>query len=201
LEGSISKYGDSETRAIRITNPDSSQEMYAYFDRATNGAPAAYPSGQLPDATGFHPLDSGDTNYTQGVMNVRDSYYWGRNQCAALSTTEVTNLNSLTAHDFLLGRMSHWKLASDGVSLGSAVSMVQAPSPDGVTNGVQTWYDYQYYSSHVWEMLDDNTKPRAMLRLEPDGTTWHQQYGFRCRHGVSRRLAPTTRQQRHGCAG
>jgi hypothetical protein len=134
-EDSAAKSLEGLTRAIQVSNPDGTGEMYAFFASATNGAPYNYPADQLPNGN----VDNGDPNYSQSAMYLRNSYYWGKAQYEQLSIQYPAALNGLNARDFLLGRMTHWKLSSGGESLSGAISMVQEPSPDGITQGQQTW--------------------------------------------------------------
>ena len=100
VPGSAAKYNDGVTRSLQIINPDGTAEMYAFFNRATNAAPFSY-TNNLPN--GGAGLDNGysdptDTNYANTAMYLRDSFYWGRQQCPLLS---APNLNLLTPADFL----------------------------------------------------------------------------------------------------
>src|SRR5271157_1269907 len=70
----------------------------------------------------------------------RNSFHWDPWQYDHLSTTDP---NSLTNTDYAIGRLDHW-LATDPSTLytSSTLSLRGAPSPDGVTGGQLTWYDY-----------------------------------------------------------
>jgi hypothetical protein len=60
-------------------------------------------------------------------------------QYAALSSsyTLSNDVTQLTTTDFSNGRLRHYLLNS------TALSIERAPSPDGVTQGQVTWYDYE----------------------------------------------------------
>ena len=176
---SVAKSNDGVTRAILITNPDTSHELYAFYNRATNSAPAVY-TNQVPEAVSpWSVTDSGETNDADlGTMYVRNSFYWGRAQCASLSLpTFTTNaLNSFSSGDFLLARMSHWLIDSAGVTLTGAISLTRDPSPDGSTPGQMSWYCYN--SDTDWRLGASSQNPSAILRMMPDGSTWLQTIGY-----------------------
>jgi len=147
-------------RAIQIINPDNSGQIYAFYASDTNGAPYSYPTDQLPGPG----QDNGDPSVSQSAMYLRNSYYWGPKQYEQLSLTNPSSLDQLSAADFLLGRMTHWKMEMDGVTVSGAVSLTQDPSPDGRTPGQKTWY------GGGWQASDN--RPTTMKRLLPDETVW-----------------------------
>jgi RHS repeat-associated protein len=173
---SISKTNNGLTRSIFVTNPDVTHEVYAYFNDATNSAPAAYGSSEIPD---FEGLDAGSTNDVTGTMFKRNSFYWGRSQSSAIGLTnaDAVTMNALGTNAFLLARMRHWMLEPDGASVSSAYSMEQAPSPDGVHPGQRTWFHYPH-SIAPWLLTDGYTQaPDDIVRLQPDGTIWYRAIG------------------------
>jgi RHS repeat-associated protein len=165
---SLTQTNEGLTRAISILNPDGTSECYAFFNSATNSAPFSYlPYGGVPGSA----LDVGDTTNTQGAMYLRNSFYWGPAQCAALSTSIY---GALTPADFAKGRMRHWMLESDGAALSSAFSMEQAPSPDGTSAGQRTWFVY-HSGDEPWIVADDSAQqPETIARVQPDGSTWSE---------------------------
>ncbi len=170
---SISKINNGVTRSALITNPDGTHEVYAYFNDATNSAPAQYGSSDIPTIDG---LDTGNLTNSIGAMYNRNSFYWGRSQCDALSlaNADASTMNGLGTNAFLLARMRHWMLESDGSSVSSAYSMEQKPSPDGVTPGQRTWFVYPN-DGVPWTLSSDYPQdPDEIVRLQPDGTTWYQ---------------------------
>jgi|GEM_PF-1350164 len=170
---SLVKGNDGLTRAIRITNPDNSHELYALFNKATNSMPAVY-AGAVPPDTG---LDVGDSGDETSALYRRNTFYWGRQQCSMLSTLDPASLNSLTTNDFILGQMTHWLLSADGFELSGAPSFVREPSPDGVIPRQIIWYDYSS-KSHTWQLSDDDEKPVRMLELLPDGTSRYKNMSY-----------------------
>ena len=180
---STSLSGDGVARAILVSNPDGSQELYAFYNTASNSAPQIFNANQLPlDPTGYG-LDSGSSD-PFGAMFARNSFYWGRAQFSRLSnkTFSKASLNQLTAADFLLARMNHWMLQPDGVDIAPAASMSQDSSPDGTTAGLRTWYIYpddiygRGYGDCPWRLNDDvGGGPAYKVRLQPDGSTWYEQ--------------------------
>ena len=168
-----------EDRAILATLPDQSHELYSYFNTISNGVPSIFPPGSMPSAPPqAYPLDNGQTNDPDSIISCRDSFFWDREQCSQLSTLNVGNLNSLTARDFLLGRMRHWRVGENGQTLGTQCSILQEPSPDGNQSGQQTWYEYGNYGGFSWVQQDDDMKPVFEIRLQPDGSTWYSQASY-----------------------
>jgi len=155
------------TRAIQISNPDGTGEMYAFYASATNGAPTNFPSAELPAANNLDNGLQGD----ESAMYLRNSYYWGPQQFAALSVKSPAGLDALQHSDFLLGRMRHWKLSSDYITVSGALSMSQDPSPDGVHAGQKTWYGGGY-------VTDTDEKLHHAYQLMPDGTTTEEDFNY-----------------------
>ena len=178
--------GDSSNavpRALLVSNPDSSHELYAFFNRALNSAPACFTGSEVPAYleddhwTPHWPLDTGSDTTEAGAMYMRNSCHWGRAQFERLSVGSISldSLSRLQPGDFRLARMAHWMLDADGVTVASAKSMTQEPSADGVTPGLRTWYAYGNTSSDVWRFNAGASElPVLSIHLQPDGTPWYQ---------------------------
>ncbi|MEI6074610.1 MAG: RHS repeat-associated core domain-containing protein [Verrucomicrobiota bacterium] len=168
---SVTKPLEGLTRSLRVTRPDGAGEMYAFFASATNGTPFSYPTNQLPTPPTGVVLDNGVVGSPMSAMYRRNSYHWGPNQYELMSVHNPASLGQLNAYDFQLGRMRHWKMNDDGVTISSALSMEQAPSPDGSTAGLRTWY------GGSWQGGDDE-KPKYQMKLTPDGGTWTRSLAY-----------------------
>lgn len=147
-------------RSILATRPDGSRELYLSQDQAP-GIDNDYPGSAIPDTTPFaNTLDN--TN-----LDVRDTFYWGARQYAALSTT---NPASFSASDFLKARMQHW-LLSDSNQVGQTISLQRDPSQDsaGIIEGQKTWYDYVGKTNSQRE--GSQVVPTLVARVLPDATT------------------------------
>ena len=155
------------TRAIQITRPDQSHEMYAFFASDTNGAPYSYSSAEVPNYNNTT-FDNGSVSDPLSAMYLRNSYYWGPAQFANLSIQDPAHLDFLGTNDFRLGRMSHWMLESDKITVSGAVSLEQEPSPDGLAPGQKTWY------GNCSDTVGDDWKPTLMVRIMPNGDVWSQ---------------------------
>ena len=155
------------TRAIRINRPDTTSEMYALFASVTNGIPFSYSGDEVPEVPSNVQLSNGATDYPRSAMYLRNSFHWGPKQFEQLSRKNPADLGQLTAADVRLGRMTHWKLSTDGLSISGAISLTQEPSPDGATPGQKVWY------GGGWQVGSDE-KPTSQWRLMPDGTTWFE---------------------------
>ncbi len=142
------EYGSAQgtnliSRAILVTRPDSSQDLYAYrYDCSEIGVAAAFspsPAGSTPIGT----IDDGSTygSDPDAAFNLRNSFHWGPKQCSEISTT--TNLTALTAQDYLMATMSHWLVGRNvGTAVGGDISAVVQGSTDGTHPGQVTWFDY-----------------------------------------------------------
>jgi len=152
--------GSPNGRSILVTQPDGGHQLYLYRDYAF-GIPSSYASGELPVTTPYsNTLDNSD-------MQLRNTFYWGPRQYAALSTT---NMQVFTTNDMRKARMKHW-LLSDPATVGQTVSMVRDPSPDGggFVEGQKTWYDYAGKTNTEYE--GTQSQQLLLAGVLPDGTT------------------------------
>jgi len=161
-------------RSILVTEPNGSRQLYLYRVQAdqlnpTNSTALIPDSYPLPDTTPFS-----NTLETSG-LGTRDSFYWGRQQYAALSANFRTNtplsFNNLTTNDYNLARMKHWLYYGQSAQLivGHTMSLLRMPSPDGVADGQRIWYDYagKIYNGNE----GTNSRPSLIARILPDTTS------------------------------
>ncbi len=121
-------------------------------------------------------------------MYHRNTFHWDRQQTPNLSIYNYLPSNLagaigvLTANDFRKGRMRHWLLDADGVSITETLSSERDPSPDGggTIEGGRTWYSYgddtpadEYFSPGI---TSDNIA--AIARLLPDGSNQYTRYVY-----------------------
>jgi len=171
-------------RALLVTEPNGSRQLYLYRHLAsqlnatdTNSLlPGAYPSAQIPVTDPF--TNSFDT----GNLWYRNSFFWGRQQYAALSEAFRTNaftlenFDRLTTNDYKLARSKQWlfKDTDSTKETGHALSLLRLPSPDGIKAGPVTWYDYAG-KPNTWTE-GTNGRPSFVARVLPDGTTQFTQF-------------------------
>jgi RHS repeat-associated protein len=90
--------------------------------------------------------------------------------------------------------MRHWLYdPTSNTGLGSGVlSLERAPSPDGVTNGVFTYYDYdnKYYGAVNY--IGTNAHPRCVAQIQPDSNTYFQYFIRDSRGNVTNRIETYT---------
>ena len=127
-------WGDNvAVRSILVTNPDNSQERYAFYDSATGLVPSGDYTA-IPNVSGVGPtLDT-------GTVSERDSFRW-----TSLNLSHITGTwPSYTANDLRKARMTHWLAASTLEEVGWDPSMMRDPSPDDDGNAVGqcTYYSY-----------------------------------------------------------
>ena len=141
-----------------MTQPDGGNQLYL-FHSFSAGVPASYPTNEVPNTAPY--TNTFDTN----DLNLRNSFYWGPRQYAALSTT---NIYAFTNSDFRLARMQHW-LFSDSTNVGQTLSLLRDFSPDsgGTIEGQKTWYDYAGKTNLEYE--GTQSQPLFVARVLPDG--------------------------------
>jgi RHS repeat-associated protein len=145
-------------RSVLVTEPDGGKHLYLCKYSAP-GVASSYSTNLVPNTYPF--TNTFDTAY----LNLRNTFYWGPRQYAALSST---NLASLTANDFRRAHMKHWlKTGLSGIT--STLSLEREPSPDGVIDGQLTWYDYA--SKPANNVEGGQILPLFVGRVLPDGTT------------------------------
>jgi len=152
-------------RTITIRHPDGGREAYGLYDLvSTNLIPSHFTS--MP----VSPLGTLENGY----RNHANTLHWNRQQFAQLTTT---NLIALGAGDFRRGRLRHW-LNIPGYqgdySHADTIAHEQDPSPDGVTDGQVTFYDYDG-KAHI-RTRGSQVLPGVVARLMPDGTTQSTRY-------------------------
>src|SRR5437667_8254393 len=77
--------------------------------------------------------------------------------------------------DFKKARIRHWLATWDSTySHYDTLSVEQAPSPDGTTEGALVWYDYAGKPSGLNGERGIQIMPSIIARVMPDGTTWYQ---------------------------
>jgi RHS repeat-associated protein len=137
-------------RALKVLDPVGGQSLWLYRSNITvisTNVPAF-------DTTPY------GTTLTNRDLRVANSFHWGPRQYPLL--THTNDLLNLTADEYRLGRRQHW--IDTGTNL--AVSVQQDFSPDGTTNGLQTWYDYALSSGSPTQR-----RPLMLLRDMPVGPT------------------------------
>ena len=169
--------------------------MFLYVQDATDpGVPSAIASAipavytnanyvptnpPADNSSGGNTLDNPDWNNPSAndLMYCVNSYYWGREQFANLSTNFLNTAPSwdpmqLTVNDFILPRLRHWNEGSESIILNN-LSMEREPSPDnGITLGEMTWYDYP--NKLDFNIAGTADTPILKIKVLPDGSEWYQ---------------------------
>lgn len=161
------------SRALRITYPDQSKELYLYrYNSSQVGMPSQLPGGQIPTGTPLGTLDDGAGTNVLGAAYMRNTYHWNPKQYGSLHTEQMADFN---ADDYSLATVQHWLADSDPGWLGGVASWRRAASPDGTQAGQVTWYDYPGKTNN-WQMGTD-TQVGVTAQVLPDGNTrysWSQ---------------------------
>ncbi|MCL5099168.1 MAG: hypothetical protein M1608_16850, partial [Candidatus Omnitrophica bacterium] len=151
----------SPERTLVITEPNNGRQVFACYSHC-NWITETYPTPNAPLGT---PDVSLDTNNA-----ARNTFYWDQHQSENLPA----DFANFTPSDFLKARMRHWLSQNDSYgSVEGTLCFEQAPSPDGVTLGQITWYDYADKpdsATHGSQIL-----PAVISRLLP-GSTWYEAY-------------------------
>jgi RHS repeat-associated protein len=151
-------------RSVTITEPNNSKQLYV-FALGWPAEPTSFPSSEVPTNTPIGTLDND--------FEARNSFHWGRLQYPLLSTNVA---EYLTTNDFLIGRMRHWLGQTDhgdGESV-DTLSWERDFSPDGVTQGQKTWYDYPNKGGYGPGDKGDHILPVVTARVLPDGSAWYR---------------------------
>jgi RHS repeat-associated protein len=173
-----------------ITEPDGSSEMFYYVgdtghDSYYQAIPKVYTDPQYvptnrPDdgASGGNTLDNPDWDdpTADDKMDVGNSFYWNRQQFSELSTNFIStgpnwDASQLTTNDYILPRMRHWNQTPDSEAFNN-LSMERDPSPDGVTLGEMTWYDYPGKPDYY--VQGSSGTPILAIKVLPDGSERYQ---------------------------
>jgi RHS repeat-associated protein len=152
-------------RLLRITRPDSTQEFYGMINTYSGTDWPDFAASQIPTNTPVNTLD------TTG-RSERNTFYWNASQYAQVSSTAVTNF---TWNEFKKGHIYHWLASTvQGYTHFDSISVDQAPSADGTTEGQLIWYDYTGKPSGVNYETGDQILPAVIARVMPDGSTAYQ---------------------------
>ncbi len=167
-------YGDASNGGvfdlwIRITQADNSQQFYGLISAYGGTDWPDFASSQIPTNTPVGTLDT--TGRTE-----RNTFFWDARQFSGL---ENKSLSLFGWSDFKKARISHW-LASAWYTYThyDTLSVEQAPSPDGTTEGQLTWYDYVGKPSYMNYEHGTQIMPSVIARVMPDASTWYQYSGY-----------------------
>jgi len=164
---------DGVNRSVVVTEPNGSHQMFVHRGK-TSFIESTVDWDKVPTST----PDGSNVDSGAGMV-YRNSFYWGRQQFANLSATFLAtgstnwNLTLLTTNDYLRGRWQKWAHASDG-GQSDALTMTRDPSPDGSIPGQMTWFTYPGQSQPYNQ--GTSAMPTLMIRVQPDGTLWYEQY-------------------------
>ncbi len=169
-----------QKRAVRVTRPDQSRELFLYQHRTDPMVPAQITP--IPSVTGYL-FDNGANGANHPAFYHRNSFHWGPRQYAALMglyfsppsfpITDVLSgiAGNTPAHH--LARQRHWRLGADGISITDTLSSEREPSPDsaGQVEGAWTWYGYANQDTSTVSSEPPDPLLNCIARLLPDGTT------------------------------
>jgi YD repeat-containing protein len=158
-------------RFVQITNANGTQEFYAqlndYVGATGNTDWPDYAGSQIPTNTPLGTLDSDAASRQE-----RNTFYWNAQQYAPLIGTDPSTFNWSV---FKKARIRHWLANTDPTYTHfDSLSVEQAPSPDGTTEGQITWYDYAGKPSGVDYEIGTQIYPSVIARVMPDSSTWYQ---------------------------
>jgi RHS repeat-associated protein len=150
-------------RQVTITQPDGGVQLYAFFLSPPPYETLSYSASQVPTNDPINTLETTPSEIF--------SYHWGSRQYALLSTN---NLSYFSPTDYLRARMRHWlgQTVEGSARSMDTLSIERDPSPDGVTTGQLTWYDYTGKSGAAPN--DDqgyHITPDYVGRVLPDGSS------------------------------
>jgi RHS repeat-associated protein len=177
---------DLSYQHCRVTDPAGWQQLFLYVLSEsyaclpkvytnTSNVPTNRPASSTLDNPNWNNPSANDD------MNWADSFYWNRAQFVNLSSNFLNSLANLgywdydyiTNTDLANARMRHWNQTEDNQQ-GFSLSMEQLPSPDGVTPGKMTWWDYP--NKPLYNQQGSSAFQSLVIRVQPDGTEWYQMY-------------------------
>jgi len=159
---------------VHISELGVRDHLYLYVGTDSTGQITNSYSSLMPSTSPFsNTFDSQD-------CDTRDSFYWGPRQYALLPSsfinlltndTPTVDLTLLNATNYLHARQRHWLINPNGGSpqLGQTLSLGRAPSPDGITQGTITWYDYDGKQDGNAEMQGTMILPLFTASILPNG--------------------------------
>lgn len=159
-------------RTVYVTNFDGSTELYAQLNTYTNTDWPDFAAGQIPSGTPVGTLD------TTGRQE-RNTFYWNAEQFAPYVGVDLTNTtpSGFVWTAFKRCHIQHWLASTDpAYSHFDTLSIDQAPSPDGVTEGQTTWYDYVGKPVGVDDEVGTQMQPSVIARVMPDTSTAYQYF-------------------------
>jgi RHS repeat-associated protein len=167
-------------RATYVTEPAGASQLFGYIHNL-NGVIET--SATAPSVSGWA-FDNGVEGGTDTPLYYRNSFHWDRAQTANLIASGYTDLSYLPATtiggmpiaELQKGRMRHWLLGGDGISLTETMSSERDPSPDvgGLTEGMRTWYAYTNAATDV----SVTSQIGAIAQILPDTTTQYTRYSY-----------------------
>ena len=149
-------------RSVTITEANGSKQLYTFAENPTWEV-SSYPTWEVPTNTPIGTLDN--------TIAARNTYHWGRQQYALLSTNYV---DSFTPADYLLARMRHWLGSTTHYGDTRQIDTLSVErdfSSDGSTNAQITWYDYP--DKPATDVQGSCVLPSVAARVLPDGSTWY----------------------------
>jgi RHS repeat-associated protein len=159
-------------RTVRIALPDGAQEFYAQLDTYTNSDWPDFATNQIPTNTPLNTLDA-----SPGGRQQRNTFYWNALQFAPFVNVALTNSssNGFCWNAFKQSHIQHWLANTDPTYTHfDTLSSEQSPSPDGITEGQITWYDYVGKPTNVNYEIGKQVQPSVVARVMPDGSTWYR---------------------------
>jgi RHS repeat-associated protein len=159
-------------RILQITNAIGQVEFYGLISDYGGADYTSFFTAAVPTNTPIGTLDVA----TRDEMAQRNTFYWNAQQ---FSPYVGTGLLSFDYSIFKQGRIRHWLAATDPTYTHfDTLSIEQAPSADGATDGQTTWYDYAGKPIGVNYEIGTQTMPSVIARVMPDGSTWYKYFRY-----------------------
>jgi RHS repeat-associated protein len=135
--------------AVHVNELGLRDHLFMYVGSDSTGQITNSYNAYVPTTTNFsNTFDTQDSDQ-------RNTFYWGPRQYALLPAAFISdltnaspsiNFSNLYTTNYLQARQRHWLIDTNSGSgvgnLGQTLSLERDPSPDGVTQGQITWYDY-----------------------------------------------------------
>jgi len=164
---------DPINRSALVTEPNGGKQLFIYSFNRSDLEILQWAYEEVPT------LPEGIELPNPSIWNVNNSFFWNRQQYAALNSTfrSSENFNDLTADDYILPRRRHWLVDHDIGILSGTLDSQRNPSPDGTTLGQSIWYDYPGKGYYPYS-LGTNSRPSTISYVLPNGQTYYEYYQY-----------------------
>jgi len=161
--------------AVHVNELNLRDHLFLYVDSDATAQITNSYLAYVPTTTNF------SNTFDPDHSDQRNSFYWGPRQYALLTSDFISGLTNgptadltkLYTTNYVQARQRHWLIDTNvdltTARLGQTLSLERDPSPDGVTQGLITWYDYDGKSGGNPEVQGTMSYPLFKAWRLPNG--------------------------------